>query len=352
MDYELKIAFDFTNSKEYFIKYEPIEITESDKIPKELKEKKIYIFKQANPEAKKLGTFMLEFLNLDFNNAIHLNYFLVNYFLVNFISSKKRYLDFEYYKNIDLTFEIMDSPKIILTEEELIKYSEEAKFLYYDFIESSQYVFRNIADKIYFKTLFESSNKKDSDYEKLKYLKDNETYESILNEIAENFKDVKMNFDLNTFFLDALPNNSKNNINYYYSSNDFTCLLFICMKEFVNNKKSFRIIKCKNCDYYFIPKTAHKTFYCDEIFKSNLTCKEYAEKFYSSRNYENDIVCKKYRNRYKNLNKQASISNNPKVLALYEKYKVEGSKMLRIYKYGGISGNEFENWIDSMKIRK
>lgn len=352
MDYELKIAFDFTNSKEYFVKYEPIEITESDKIPKELRNKKLYIFKQVKPKAKRLGTFMLEFLNLDFNNAIHLNYFLVNYFLVNFISSKKRYLDFEYYRNIDLTFEIMDSPKIILTEEELIKYTEEVKFLYFDFIESTQYVFRKIADKVYFKTLFESSNKKHSDYEKLKYLKENETYETILNDLAEKFKDVKMNFDLNTFFLDSLTNNLRDNIKYYYTSNDFTCILFVCMKDFINYKRSFRIQKCKNCDYYFIPKTAHKTFYCDEIFKNNLTCKEYVEKFYSSRNYEKDTICKKYRNRYKNLNKQASISNNPTVLDLYESYKVDGAKMLRKYKHGRISGNEFEDWIDSMKIRK
>ena len=76
----------------------------------------------------------------------------------------------------------------------------------------------------------------------MKYLKlkDNETYESILNDIAENFKDIKMNFDLDNFFLNAMPNESKNNIKYYYSSNDFACLLFISMKEFMNNKKSFR----------------------------------------------------------------------------------------------------------------
>ena len=134
----------------------------------------------------------------------------------------------------------MDNPKIILTEEEIIKYAEEAKLLYFSFIESAQYVFKNIVDKVYFKTLFEVSTEKDSDYEKLKKLKDNETYESILNDIAENFKDIKMNFDLDNFFLNAMPNESKNNIKYYYSSNDFACLLFISMKEFMNNKKSFR----------------------------------------------------------------------------------------------------------------
>ena len=201
MNYNLELAFDFKNSKEYFVRYEPIEITELVKIPEKLRDKKFYVFEKVKPKAKKIGTFLLEFLNLDFTDVWHLNYFLINYFLVNFIARNKNYLYFEYYRNIDLTYEIMDNTKIILTE---------------------------------------VSTEKDSDYEKLKKLKDNETYESILNDIAENFKDIKMNFDLDNFFLNAMPNESKNNIKYYYSSNDFACLLFISMKEFMNNKKSFR----------------------------------------------------------------------------------------------------------------
>ena len=352
MNYNLELAFDFKNSKEYFVRYEPIEITNLVKIPKKLQDKKFYVFEKVKPKAKKIGTFLLEFLNLDFTDIWHLNYFLINYFLVSFIAKNKNYLYFEYYKNIDLTFEIMDNPKIILSEEEIIKYSEEAKLLYFSFIESAQYVFKNIVDKVYFKTLFEASTEKDSDYEKLKKLKDNETYESILNDIAENFKDIKMNFDLDNFFLNAIPNESKDNIKYYYSSNDFACLLFISMKEFMNNRKSFRIIKCKNCDYYFIPKTAHKTLYCDEIFENGKTCKEYVENLAFGRNFANDPLCKRYRNRYKNLQKQASLSSNPNVLPLYEKYKVIGAVMLDKYQHGKISSKEFEKWIDSMKIRK
>ena len=121
MNYELEIAFDFKNSKEYFVRYEPIELTDSEKIPEKLKNKKLYVFEKVKPKAKNIGTFLLEFLNLDFSNALHLNYFLVHYFLVNFIASKKNYLNFEYYKSIDLTSEIMDNPKIILTEDRLYK---------------------------------------------------------------------------------------------------------------------------------------------------------------------------------------------------------------------------------------
>ena len=123
------------------------------------------------------------------------------------------------------------------------------------------------------------------------------------------------------------------------------------MKEFMNNKKSFRVIKCKNCDYYFIPKTAHKTLYCDEIFENGKTCKEYVENLAFGRNFANDPVCKRYRNRYKNLQKQASLSNNPKSKELFESYKTDGKIKIKSYQNGKISGQEMMEWINSMKIR-
>lgn len=53
MNYELEIAFDFKNSKEYFVRYEPIELTDSEKIPEKLKNKKLYVFEKVKPKAKK-----------------------------------------------------------------------------------------------------------------------------------------------------------------------------------------------------------------------------------------------------------------------------------------------------------
>lgn len=352
MNYNLEIAFDFENSEEYFAKYYPTEITDSNKIPKDLRDKKFYRFEKIKPEAKPIGTSLLEFLNLDFSDYIHLNYFLVHYFLINFISSHKNYRSFEYYKGTELTFKDMDNPQLILTDDELRNFGDEAKLLYFDFIESAQYVFKSIVDKVYFKTLFESSTEQDSDYEKLKKLKDNETYESVLNDISENFKDIKMNFDLNNFFLNNIPKKAQDNIKYFYSSNDFACLLYISLKELINNKKSFRVIKCDNCDYYFIPKTAHKTLYCDEIFEGGKTCKEYVSNLGFSRTFANNLLCNKYRRRYKNLQQETVTTNNPAVILLYERYKSEGKIMLDKYQHGKITAEEFENWIDGMKIRK
>ena len=59
MNYELEIAFDFKNSKEYFVRYEPIELTDSEKIPEKLKN---YMFlKKLNLKQKILEHFCLNF---------------------------------------------------------------------------------------------------------------------------------------------------------------------------------------------------------------------------------------------------------------------------------------------------
>lgn len=53
MNYDLELAFDFKNSKEYFVRYEPIEITELVKFPEKLRDKKFYVFEKVKPKAKK-----------------------------------------------------------------------------------------------------------------------------------------------------------------------------------------------------------------------------------------------------------------------------------------------------------
>ena len=60
MNYNLELAFDFKNSKEYFVRCEPIEITNLVKIPKKLKNS-MYL-KKLNLKPKKLEHFCLNFL--------------------------------------------------------------------------------------------------------------------------------------------------------------------------------------------------------------------------------------------------------------------------------------------------
>ena len=97
-------------------------------------------------------------INSNMNTEKFCKWLMTSELKFEFIGEDK---DFEYYKSIDLTSEIMDNPKIILTEDEFIDYAEGTKLLYFSFIDSAQFVFRNIAEKIYFKTLFDSSTEED-----------------------------------------------------------------------------------------------------------------------------------------------------------------------------------------------
>ncbi len=350
---EIEIAFDFKNSKEYYLKYFPCEFTETEKIPENLRDKKFYIYKR-NITAKPLGTFLIEFLNLDFRDIWDLNYFLVHYSLVTCMtySFPNIFLGSEFYRYRVLTDAERNNLELILTEAEMVECSEYVKILYYESIVDAQFTFRNIVDNTLFKTIYENSTPEDSDYEKLKLLKEDESYKSVLNNLSNIFKEIKVNYDINNFFSGNIPDDAKGNIEQYFTSGDLNCILYITLKQFVENIKNFRIVKCQNCDSYFIPKTNHKTLYCDEIFEDGKTCKEYAESLAFSRTFANDPVCKHYRNRYKNLQKQASNSNTPDSRNLYERYKLEGAQMLEKYQQGKINAEEFENWINSMRIRK
>lgn len=61
MNYELEIVFDFKNSKEYFVRYEPIELTDSEKIPEKLKNKNYMFLKKLNLKQKISEHFCLNF---------------------------------------------------------------------------------------------------------------------------------------------------------------------------------------------------------------------------------------------------------------------------------------------------
>ena len=96
------------------------------------------------------------------------------------------------------------------------------------------------------------------------------------------------------FQIKKLTQKNLSNLYIYYYSKNPTDIAYVSARELLNNKKSFRIVRCKNCNYYFMPKTSHKTLYCDDIYENNKTCKEYANSISSTKTYESDEICKKY----------------------------------------------------------
>lgn len=108
---------------------------------------------------------------------------------------------------------------------------------------------------------------------------------------------------------------------------------------------------CLNCGKYFFPRTAHNTLYCDKLFENGKTCKECASINAYEKTVKNDPLLKKHRNKYKNLNKALSNSNNPKFGDLYQTMQDDDPYYIQKYKHGIIIPKEFENWINSMKIK-
>lgn len=344
---DLKIAFDFTNSKEYVSKFTVDEFTDIDKIPENLRNKKFYIFKTDKPHCQEIGTFLLDFMNTDLDDFEDFSLLLDKYLFIPllFFYNPNILNDCLYGKNVISKKEYIEENNLILSEEE-VKYYWELFYEEYNWdLSSTQIKFENIFDNKYYKRFLEVTNVLDDNYDLYEELSKKEENFSAIKDIASEFTTIGMNYDIKSFC-------DNSNVYNYYSAKNPIDIAYVSVRELLNNKKSFRLVRCKNCNYYFIPKTSHKTLYCDDIYENNKTCKEYANSISSTKTYESDKLCKKYRNRYKNLHKQASLSNNPKVLLLYEKYKLEGAKMFEKYQHGKITDEEFESWIDIMKIRK
>lgn len=344
---DLKIAFDFTNSKEYVSRFTTEEFTEIDKIPENLRNKKFYIFKYKQPYCQELGTYLLDFMNTDFDDIEDFNLLLIKYLFVPCLMLYNPNIldDCLYGKNLIYKDNFIENNNLILSEEEIKYYAEVFYEEYYWDLSTTQLKFENIFENKYYKSFLDVTSILDDNYDLLEELFKKENNFSAIKDIASEFNNIGISYDIKNFY------DSNDLYTYYYSKNP-TDIAYVSARELLNNKKSFRIVRCKNCNYYFIPKTSHKTLYCNDIYENNKTCKEYANSMSSIKTYESDEICKKYRNRYKNLQKQSSLSSNPKVLLLYEKYKLDGAKILEKYQHGKITAEEFESWIDSMKIRK
>lgn len=344
---KFKIAFDFKNSKEYFTRFKITEYTDTEKIPEELKNKKFFIFNDNGIHVQKIGTFLLDFMNADFDDLLDFGYLLEKYFFIDLLFYYKPDIltDCELRKGQKINPYDIDNLDLILSEDELydfcITFLEDYNVTFNWTKNSLEDIFKNQ----YYSFLLKITNMLDKNYDLYEELAKKEKNFCAIKDFGKYFSDINISYDLSDF-----P--KKDHLQNCYYADDPSKLVYLFVREFINNKKSFRIQKCKNCNSFFIPKTAHETNYCDEIYQDGKTCKEFVNNMAFGKNYADDPICKKYRNRYKNLNKVVGYTTNLKFIDLYEKYKDEGPKYLEKYKLGKITAKEFENWIDSMKKRK
>lgn len=353
---ELQIAFDLLGFQEYFIKYKikPYK----GKLAKG-KKKKYYIFEKQKSSPENLGTFLLDFLNTNFNDKAECKNFIFEYLYVNLLLriNKHIYQESEIHGDNVLVMDITKlSYDIILSEEEIDYYYNKIYEKFKGNFLEYQKIYEAVCSFNYFKLLADSitSKSKDSQLKKkdIIALSKNETYFSSLANIASTTLFLKINFYLKPFYTDKNRDYFIENVPYSFSSKMFYDILFITLREFVNIKRNIYVQKCENCGRYFIPATAHDTKYCDFLFYGKKTCKQIGiEKAYLD-NLEKDVLLKKYRSRYQSLSKLAGISGkNSKAAEMYEHYKKIGPVMQRKYKAGNISGKDFEEWIESTKLR-
>lgn len=154
-----------------------------------------------------------------------------------------------------------------------------------------------------------------------------------------------MIFNFNNYFNMEIPSS----IPFAYKSTSYEDILYLSFRQIASSK--YLICKCENCGKFFIPYTNHDTKYCDNIFKGNKTCKDLAPELMYKQKLEQDPLLKKYRSRYQSLHKSASL--NPELnTQRYEDFKKIGAIKKNDYLNNNISAKEFEEWIESTKIRK
>lgn len=340
MENYLKIAINTDKLEEYFITY-----TQKPYIINN-KGKDFYQFEPDKPISKPLGTLFIEFINLDFNNKETFKDFIMKYLFIPLLQEmfsnslpKSIFYEKKYYKEpSDLQLFT-----VILSTDEIEEYYNKIYIEFFNELKSIQKEYiaiANLNNKNYALETLGSTialNNKD------------ENYYVLINGLCLSIENLKINFDTENIF-----NNRKlaGLIPFYFSSSKFEDILIIVLKELLTYKSSFRIQKCQNCCKYFIPKTAHPTLFCDEIYQNNSTCKQIGSELRHQKTLEKDSILQEYRKRYQNLASESSKSDNPIIKQMYEDYKKEGLTMRKKYSQNKITKDDFKNWIKKFYIEK
>ena len=162
---------------------------------------------------------------------------------------------------------------------------------------------------------------------------------------------LSLDFDMIRFLLGGI-NIYHQNIPYGFRCDNVHSVLALDFKEFKTTKCNI-IRQCKNCGQYFIPKNLKETKYCYNLYEeTGKTCKEIGKKISYEKSLKEDKTLDLYRRRYMSLASAVSHYGTDKAIERFEKYKTEGAIMKAKYQNKEISAEEFENWINSTKIKQ
>lgn len=324
----MQIIFDFRNSKEYIFSYE-FEKIDNTKIK----------VKNASPKKEDLGTFLLDFINTDFSDPIDLSIFVNNYLFIYLLSL--------YDNNI---LEDINNYSVIIEKDKLQDFYDWIYDNYSVDFEMLQINLERVFNNTYYSDILKITDILDDDYGEIEKLADEEENYSAINELLVENNSTTINYDLNTYFMNNIPENISTN--YTFSSNSVDNFLYCIVKELISNIKNIKFECCKNCGYWFINTTNKEQKYCDLIYEDNMTCNEIAKKERARKNEKDDEYLQKCRKRYKNLHKQVTIGASEKVERLFVFFKEQYPIYQEKYKEGLITGEELLDWLECMKIRK
>ena len=336
---KFKVAFDKESNLEFFVYnhlyYDP-------------KKQIFFSTYMTNELIGPSGSFLIEFLNTNFENNAERNSFVFWYCYENLYYRKYPEIKEKNSNN---------SRKLKLTASEFFtglneiskENKEEFLYLKQTLLKNLRLPYdNNIFMKCYHEAGFSKEDIQNSIQEDKEYF-ENKTIRYNDIEINGFIENIKINFE--TF--DLMFNNidaSKYNIPYYFSGNELLEIIVLMFKEFMSNNHN-TIRQCQNCGNYFIPTSLKETKYCNIKFKdTGKTCRQIGKELAYKKSLKEDKVLDKYRRRYMSLASSVSHYGTDNAIARFEKYKKEGATMKKKYLNKEISAKEFEKWIlDSKK---
>ena len=324
----MQIIFDFKNSIEYVSSY-TLEGIDDKKI----------IIKNSPPKKQALGTFLLDFMDTDFDDHIDLYLFVKKYLFIHLL-------------NIYDTALIPDKTNYQI-EIEKDKAQDFLDWIYttysvdFSIIQINlERVFRNK----YYDDILKITDILSDEYNKVEELANNEKDYCAINELLADNNTTKINYDFKAFFMNNIPENISTN--YTFSSNTVENFLYCIVKELISNVKNIKFECCRNCGYWFMHNKGKEQQYCNDLYSDGKTCFEIAKEERAKKNEKDDIYLQKCRKRYKNLHKQVSVGASEKVEYRFEVFKEQYPIYQERYKDGLITGEELMEWLECMKVRR
>ena len=152
--------------------------------------------------------------------------------------------------------------------------------------------------------------------------------------------------------------NLKNNIteNSPYLCFSYQCLnineyMLVTFLELIKN--NYFILKCKNCNKYFITYNRIETYYCDRQAPQDTTktCKQYgAEKAWTDRTKDENDWYHLYRKVYQSFQMKAKRNpNNPQLKENFDNFRAEANKWKKEIKKGTKTEEEFMYWLKEFR---